>query len=135
MSPNTHTNVNWDPTRLRLDQDGIGRLQGGTRRGRRASPIRNKFIAGPIDVPWVCRASRLGIKALLVGLAIWHLRGLRRTDTFIISNLMIQEWGVEPDAKSRALRALEKAGLISVARRGKRSPQVTLIVQDTVAGA
>ena len=135
MSPNTNTNVNWDPTRLRLDQDGIGRLQGGTRRGRRASPIRNKFIAGPIDVPWVCRASRLGIKALLVGLAIWHLRGLRRTDTFIISNLMIQEWGVEPDAKSRALRALEKAGLISVARRGKRSPQVTLIVQDTVAGA
>jgi hypothetical protein len=26
MSPNTNTNVNWDPTHLRLDQDGIRRF-------------------------------------------------------------------------------------------------------------
>jgi len=67
----------------------------------------------------------------LVGLALWHIRGLRKTDTFIVSNLMVQDWGIEPDAKSRALRALEKAGLVTIARRGKRSPQVTLIVRNT----
>lgn len=126
MSPYIST---WDPSSLRLDLDGVKRLQGGTRRGRRASPIRGKFIGGPIDVSWVVQASRLGVRALLVGLALWHLKKLRQSDTFTVSNLMLQEWGVQPDAKSRALRALERAGLIGVERRGKRSPHVTLIVR------
>ena len=64
----------------------------------------------------------------MVGLALWHLKKLRRADTFLVSNLMLQEWGVLPDAKSRALRALERAGLIRVERRGKSSPRVSLIV-------
>jgi hypothetical protein len=134
MSPNTNTNISWDPSRLRLDQDGVRRLQGGIRRGRRVSPIRGKFIAGPIDVSWVVQASRLGVKALLVGLALWHLRKLRQADTFIVSNLMVRGWGVQPDAKSRALRALEKAGLIRIERRGKRSPLVTLVVGNASNG-
>jgi hypothetical protein len=79
----------------------------------------------------VVRAKRLGATALLVGLALWHLKKLRKADTFTISNLMLQEWGVQPDAKSRALRALE-TGLIRVERRGKRSPRVTLIVRAPV---
>ena len=134
MSPNTNTNISWDPSRLRLDQGGVRRLQGGTRRGRRVSPIRGKFIAGPIDVLWVVQASRLGVRALLVGLALWHLRKLRKADTFIVSNLMVRDWGVQPDAKSRALRALEKAGLIRIERRGKRSPLVTLVVGKRFEG-
>ena len=134
MSPNTNTNISWDPSCLRLNQDGVRRLQGGIRRGRRVSPIRGKFIAGPIDVSWVVQASRLGVKALLVGLALWHLKKLRQADTFIVSNLMLQEWDVQPDAKTRALRKLEKAGLIRIERRGKRSPQVTLVVGNRVQG-
>jgi hypothetical protein len=131
MSPYNST---WDPSSLRLTQDGVKRLQGGTRKGRRASPIRGKFIAGPIDVQWVVQASRLGVKALLVGLALWHLKRLRQADTFTVSNLMMREWGVQPDAKSRALRALERAGLIRVERRGKCSPHVALIVGTPVRG-
>jgi DNA-binding transcriptional ArsR family regulator len=129
MSP---YNSMWDPSSLRLDQDGVKRSQGGTRRGRRAPPIRGKFIAGPVDVLWVVQASRLGVKALLVGLALWHLKRLRQADTFTVSNLMLQEWGVQPDAKSRALRALERAGLIRVEKRGKRSPRVTLVVVGAI---
>jgi hypothetical protein len=129
MSPYNST---WDPSSLRLNQDGVRRLQGSKRQGRRASPIRGKFIGGPINVPWVVQASQLGVKALLVGLALWHLKKLRRNDTFIVSNVMLQEWKIQPDAKTRALRALERAGLIRVERRGKRSPQVTLIVGNTV---
>jgi hypothetical protein len=45
---------------------------------------------------------------------------------------MLQEWGIQPDAKRRALGALEKAGLIAIERRGKRSPQVTLVVGKSV---
>jgi DNA-binding transcriptional ArsR family regulator len=129
MSPN---NTTWDPSCLRLDHEGVKGSQGGTRKGRRASPIRGKFIAGPIDVSWVVQAKRLGGTVLLVGLALWHLKKLRQSDTFTVSNLMLQEWGVQPDAKSRALRALERAGLIRVERHGRRSPRVALIVRAPV---
>ena len=131
MSPN-NANHSWNPNCLRLDQTAVTRVQGGTRRGRQRSPIRDKFIAGPIDVSWVCQASRLGVKALLVGLALWHLKALRRDNSFLVSNLMLEEWGIQPDAKRRALGALEKAGLIAIERRGKRSPRVTLIVRKSV---
>jgi len=138
MSPNTNMSPNtksiWDPSSLRLDQTEMARLQGGTRRGRQPLPIRDKFIAGPVDVSWVCQASRLGVKALLVGLALWHLKGLRRDNSFLVSNMMLREWGIQPDAKGRALRALEKAGLIAIERRGKRSPRVTLVVGNTSPG-
>ena len=70
----------------------------------------------------------------MVGLALWHLRGLRRADTFIVSNLMLHEWGIQPDAKSRALCKLEGVGLITVERRGKRSPQVTLVIGGGING-
>jgi DNA-binding transcriptional ArsR family regulator len=82
----------------------------------------------------VVQASQLGVKALLVGLGLWHLKKLRQADTFIVSNLMLREWDVQPDAKTRALRKLEKAGLIRIERQGKRSPQVTLIVGNRVQG-
>ena len=94
--------------------------------------IPNKFIKGPLDFVWLSEARKLGVTALWVGLSLWFLRGLRRSNSFIVSNLMMQEWGVQPDAKARALRALEKAGLITVERRGKRSPQVTLVVGNPV---
>src|SRR5437016_4798039 len=107
MSPNhPNTGTEWSPSRLRLNQAGLARSQGISGRGRRPSPVRGKFIAGPVDVSWVCQASRLGVKALLVGLALWHIRGLRKADRFIVSNLMLRDWGIQPDAKSRALRAL-----------------------------
>jgi DNA-binding transcriptional ArsR family regulator len=138
MSPNTNmypnTKRTWDPSCLRLNQGGLARFQGATRRGRRASPIRDKFIAGPLDVSWVVQASRLGVKALLVGLALWHLKGLRRSNSFTVSNLMVEEWKITPDAKRRALLKLEKAGLITVERRGKCSPRVTLVVGNTSNG-
>ena len=134
MSPNTNSNVSWDPSRLRLDQAGSRRSQGGIRRGRRVSPIRGKFIAGPVDVSWLVQASQLGVKALLVGLALWHIRGLRKADTFIVSNIMVQDWGILPDAKRRALRKLEEAGLIRVEKRGKLSPFVTILAGNVVDG-
>jgi hypothetical protein len=82
---------------------------------------------------WLLQARRLGVTALLVGLALWHIKGLRKTDTFIVSNIMLQEWDIQPDAKRRALRALERAGLVKIEGRGKRSPQVTLVVRNAAA--
>jgi hypothetical protein len=134
MSPNTRNMKSWDPSRFQLDEGVSPRSQGSSPRGRRVLPIQAKFIAGPIDVAWVVQAGRLGVKALLVGLALWHLKKLRQADTFIVSNLMVQDWGVQPDAKRRALRTLERAGLIIIDRRGKRSPRVSLVIGKRYEG-
>jgi hypothetical protein len=80
----------------------------------------------------MCQAGRLGVKALMVGLALWHIRGLRKMNTFIVSNLMLEAWGIQPDAKSRALRKLERAGLIRIDRQGKRSPKVTILISEVI---
>lgn len=138
MSPNTNMSSNtksiWDPSCLQLDRAKLAQLNGGPRRGRQPLTIPNKFIKGPLSFVWLSEARQLGVTALWVGLGLWFLRGLRRSNSFIVSNLMMQEWGVQPDAKARALRALEKAGLITVERRGKRSPQVTLVVGNLSNG-
>jgi DNA-binding transcriptional ArsR family regulator len=73
----------------------------------------------------------LGVKALLCGLALWYLHGLRRKrktyDRNAVSNLALDGWGISPDAKRRALLKLANAGLIEVEYRGKRSPRVMIL--------
>jgi hypothetical protein len=64
-------------------------------------------------------------------MVLWHLKGLRKTNSFIVSNLTTKEWGIGPDAKRRALRKLEKAEPITVERQGKRSPRITLLPANT----
>jgi len=118
----------WDPTSLTLVQSEAKSPAPPVRRGRKVSPIKDKFIKGPVDVRWLSQARKLGVSALWVGLGLWFLRGLKRSDSVVVSNLMLEDFGVLPDAKNRALRKLEKAGLIAVERKGKRSPLVTLIV-------
>ena len=117
----------WDPSCLRLQTSGASSPQPRPRGGRRLSSAQGNFIAGPLNVAWLSKARKLGVTALWVGLGLWYIRGLRRADSFLVSNLMMQGWNVSPDAKSRALRALEKAGLITIERREKRSPRVTLM--------
>jgi hypothetical protein len=117
------------PTLLVPFVGGAAWWQRGTHQGRRASPVKGKYIAGPVPVFWMCQAGRFGVKALLVGLALWHIKGLRKTNMFIVSNLMLRDWSIQSDAKSRGLRKLQRAGLIAMERQGKGSPQVTLLVK------
>jgi hypothetical protein len=127
MSNNNDSRASWDPSNLVLADAAPAPT--ANRKGRRASSVRGKFIAGPIDIIWLSQARTLGVTALWVGLCLWFLRGLRRSDSFIVSNLIMREWGVLPDAKRRALRKLEMTGLIAIEARGKRSPRVTLVMQ------
>ena len=79
---------------------------------------------------WLHDASKLGISALWVGSVLWHLAGLKKSGTFLVSNLHMHRWGVNRYAKSRALIALEDAHLIAIKNRGKRSPKVTILVEE-----
>jgi hypothetical protein len=129
MSNNNDSRASWDPSNLVLADAAPSPT--ANRKSRRASSVRGKFIAGPIDIFWLSEARKLGVTTLWVGLGLWFLRGLRRSDSFILSNLMMQKLGVQPDAKGRALRKLEKAALITIEPRGRRSPRVTLVRQTT----
>ena len=112
-----------DPTRLRL--------------GARANTASNhrlprpkageKFLKGPIPLNWLSRAARLPGKSLHVGLAIWFTASLARSATVPLSNLAGLPFGLDRNAKYRALQWLEEADLIHVDRKLGRSPLVTLL--------
>lgn len=130
-SNSTYSRDRWDPTRFRL-ASGKSTTDDQVSRGRRVKRIKGQFIKGPLPVIWLARARRLGVSALWAGLALLYLRGLRQADSVKVSNLHMDALGLKADAKSRALRALEQAGLISVERRGKRSPVVTLLLANDI---
>jgi DNA-binding transcriptional ArsR family regulator len=121
-----HTNNKLDPSRLALDDQTLQlakRPRGG---GRQVRELDGNFIKGPITVVWLIQAAKLGRTPLLLGLVLWYLVGLRKANTVLLSNITCREWGIEPDAKRRALKKLEKAGLVSVKGRGRTSPKVTI---------
>jgi hypothetical protein len=128
----------WDPRRLRLPGATLAAPSGGRptepRRRRGAGDGAAPFIKGPLPVVWLGEARKLGVSALWVGLGLWYLRGLKRSSSVVVSNVMMRDWGVSGDAKSRALRALEAAGLITIERRGKRSPRVTIVAPPSWEG-
>jgi hypothetical protein len=98
-------------------------------RSRTFVPVRQpeRFLKGPVPMSWLAAAARLPGKALAVGLALWRLAGATKSQTILLSTTEVALLGVDRNAKSRALRMLEMAGLISVERRPGRLPRVTIL--------
>jgi hypothetical protein len=86
-----------------------------------------RFLKGPVPWPWIEVAARLPGKALAVGLVLWRLHGAVKSKTVSLSNGEVEALGVDRNAKSRALRDLERAGLITVERQPGCSPRVTIV--------
>ena len=108
---------------LRWDRTAESYVEGGDGTG----VGRKKFVKGPIPLEWLeCAAKQPG-QALTVGVAIWYLAGLTKSNTVRLSNRVLAGFGVERDAKRRAIRALESGGLIAVSRGDGRSPVITII--------
>jgi len=91
---------------------------------RDASP---PFIKGPIPLAWMKAVAMLPGKSLHVGLALWYLAGVKKTKTVTLGNRLLESFGVDRKTKSRCLKSMERAGLISVARRAGCNPIVTLL--------
>ena len=110
---------------LRLDPS----LVGEAKPTRRKPSLRGRFLKGPVPMPWLAHALHVGAgSGLGVGVVLWHLCGLKHNEkTILLSNVEVERWGISRQAKWRALGALERAGLITIERRGKRSPMVTLV--------
>ena len=86
-----------------------------------------KFLRGPIPWDWLSVAARLPGKALQVGLAIWHIAGLKNAMTVELSRVPLESLGVTRQTGYRGLKALENAGLIKAGRRSGLKTRVTIL--------
>jgi len=55
-----------------------------------------------------------------------HLSAVEKSNTVHLSGKRLRELGLDRNAVSRGLRALEAAALVSVSRMAGRSPDVTI---------
>ena len=85
-----------------------------------------RFLMGPVPWHWIVVAAALPGNALLIGLCLWRLAGAMKCKTVWLGNADLRALGIDRSSKSRALRALEGAGLIEVVRERGRFPKVTL---------
>ena len=58
-----------------------------------------------------------------------YLAWKTKSSTFVLSNDCLKRYGVDRDAKRRALARLEKAGVIRIERHGRHAPKVTLLIE------
>jgi hypothetical protein len=86
-----------------------------------------RFLKGRIPWNWVVRAAQLGRNSLIIGLCLWRLKGATGKNTIFLSNSEVEPFQIDRAAKSRALRALEEAGLIAVKRQPGRWLIITLL--------
>jgi hypothetical protein len=76
---------------------------------------------------WLAAASNLPGRALHVGISVWFLAGMRKSNTATLTRSLLKALGVSRHAAYRALVNLEWARLIHVNRRRGRNPTVTLL--------
>ena len=81
---------------------------------------------------WLERAARLPGKSMHLAVVLQRLATSTHTRRVALGNATCLRFGLTRNAKYRALRSLEEAGLVAVTRKLGRSPIVTLI--DAVGG-
>src|SRR5688500_11375531 len=116
----------FDVKRLSL---GSGKSEVGKPRAKEKAPRPKpgeKFLKGPVPLSWLESAAHLPGKSLHLGNALWFLAGLKKTRSVILSRSVLQLFGIDRSAKSRALSQLEKAGLVSIERHPGCNPLVTI---------
>jgi hypothetical protein len=90
---------------------------------------RDRFVMVPLW--WAEQASQATrTPKAMVWVWLLHLSWAAHSKTFRLPNARLQALGVGRNSKQRAVRELEKAGLIQVQREDGKSPTVTLLYLD-----
>lgn len=114
----------FDTYRLRLSQK---RLQPTTLKGPPKPRPHSRFLSGRIPWDWIEKAAQLPGRALAVGLTLWLWAGIKKSAQIKLSVSSLSAMGVKRNAAYRAIKELERAGLISVIRHTGRKPRITLL--------
>ena len=104
-------------------------LEGVNKSNKKKVPRHRKgerFLKGPIPWNWIVEAANVSGSALKISLALWLLAGMTKTGTVKLSNGLLEELGISRPTKSRAIKAMENVGLISVSQRPGNSPEITI---------
>ncbi|OLB72186.1 MAG: hypothetical protein AUI16_21215 [Alphaproteobacteria bacterium 13_2_20CM_2_64_7] len=95
-----------------------------------AAPVKHKGTTEPfVKLPlwWVEAVARAtNSAAALVWVELLRLRWKTQRTTFPLPSNRLKKLGVSRDVKRRVLYDLERAGLISIERRSRKTPIVTL---------
>src|SRR5262249_20647683 len=124
----------FDAARQRIDPAIVGKwfqtapAMAPSPTAKRTSKRRRPFLRGPVPLGWLTRAAGLPGKALAVGMALWLLRGLQRRQTVRLTKKTLLRFSVSRKQGYAALRSLETAELVSVARHRGKSPEVTILL-------
>jgi hypothetical protein len=86
-----------------------------------------RFIKGPLPLPWMQKAMMLPGKSTQVALALWYLAGLTQSLQVKLSPSVVRSFGVSRDAQYDAIVRLERASLITVKRTPGRALMVTIL--------
>jgi hypothetical protein len=88
------------------------------------------YIRGPLYLPEVCAAAKLPGKALAVWLFVQYRVRVTRKPEITLPNGRLVAAGIDRNAKARALRDLERAGLITVRREVGQTPRISLVAHS-----
>jgi len=93
---------------------------------------RERFLKGPISMPWLYKVMALGGKAIHVSIEICHWAGIKDSDEIKLSVSRLRTAQISRYACYRALKRLEGAGLIIVNRKPGRSPIIKILNYEKV---
>ena len=89
-----------------------------------------RFIKGPIPLAWVQQAAKLPGRTLHLGMILWYLAGVRKSNKGAVSYTVAKYFGLNRHTVYRALARLEEANLIEVLRKPGRRLNFTLIIRN-----
>ena len=88
---------------------------------------RRRYVRGPLPLAEVCAAARLPGKALAVWLLAHHRMRITGKTMVTLPSSLLEEAGIDRNAKARALSNLERNGLVEVRRQRGRTPLISLV--------
>jgi hypothetical protein len=88
----------------------------------------NNFALIPLD--WAADVTTaMNTPGYMVFILLAYLAWKTKSSTFVLSNNYLKLYGVDRDAKRRALARLEQAGVIRIERHVRHAPIVTLLIE------
>ncbi len=93
--------------------------------------VGEKYLKGPIPLPWLTLASSCGLKGLHVAIAIWWLSNMGKASSVRLTRQSLARFGVSPRTGLRCLERMKALGLVEFESHRGRGPLVTIIGDET----